>query len=169
MNNIHVIFDKFGFIGAYLDEKEAIKFVNEWKKHVNLMILDFPLNSEEQKDDIYFLPWKGVDTFPLALVTNDRTLFLKTQKKLVSMDLTFPDDIDFFTKKIGVVDPIEFQRLTDKSVRYKEDLLDKIFTKISEAEEMDLKQPFDKMLSGIISGHESILGDDNNYVTTVDD
>ena len=166
---IYTIVDKYGFIGAFDDIKKAMKIVKKWENTVELFILKFPFNSTLQKEEIYFLPYRGHDTdnkYPVALVTNDRMYFLRVQTKLLKMEMTYPDSIDFFTKRINCIDPIEFGRLIDKKLRYKEDIMDVILTKISQADKEDLKKPFHEMMASIITDQYDILGPKSEYVCT---
>lgn len=167
MNKLYVIVDKFGFIGAYNSKERAQHVVNCWTDQVDLMIISFPINPDLPLEEIYFLPYRGHETdnkFPVALVSNDRDYILKVQQKMVSMEMTYPDNIKFFTKKINTIDPIEYSRLVDKKLRYKEEFIDQILSKISEADEDELSKPFDEMMAGIIVGPYDILSAKSDFL-----
>lgn len=167
MSKIYVIVDKYGFIAAYDNLKKAEKIIDDWHKQVDLIMIEFLLDEDQQREEIYFLPYKChdlSDNLPVALVTNDRMKFLRTQVKLLNMELTFPDDIGFFTKKVNEIDAPEYTRLTEKKLRYKEEFVDTILTKLNENEAADTKLPFDKLMSGLIMDEYFILDDQYGYV-----
>ena len=167
-DSIYTIVDRYGFIGAFNNIKKPLQIIKKWNDKVDLFILKFPFNTNLQKEEVYFLPYRGHETdnkYPVALVTNDRSLFLKVQNKLLKMELTYPDCIDFFTKRINCIDPIEFSRLVDPKLRYKEDLMDTILTKISKADKCDLDKPFHEMMAGIMTDQYDILGPESEYVS----
>lgn len=167
MNKVYVIVDQFGYIGSYDSKEKADKIINYWEDQVDLMLLSFPINEELPLDKVYFLPYRGHETdnkFPVAIVSNDKNYILKVQKKMVSMDLTYPDNIHFFTKKINTIEPVEYSRLTDKKLRYKEDFVDQILTKINEADDEDLTKPFEEMMAGIVLGPYNILNEEGGYL-----
>ena len=150
---IYVVVDKFGFIGAYDNKDIALDLVNEWKNTVELLIINFPLDDAHQKEEVYFIPYSGLETdsrFPVAFVSNNKDKALAVQTKLVSMEMTYPDDIVFFTKKINNINPVEFMRLTNDHLRIKEALFDSLINKVENADKETLNLPFDQMISGLI-------------------
>lgn len=164
MDKLYVVVDKFGYIGTYDDKEKAQKIIEYWKDSVDLMILVFPIKSDLPIDEVFFLPYRGHESdnkFPVALVTNDKIYALKVQQKMVSMEMTYPDNIEFFTKKINRIDPIEYSRLVDKKLRYKEDFIDQILTKISGADADELDKPFDEMMAGIMLKDEIVQPSDD--------
>ena len=163
MGLIYVVVDKYGFISAYDAKESAVNLVNEWSKTVDLMVMTFPLDEECQKDEVYFIPYSGLETdvrFPVASVSNNKKYSLSVQNKLVQMECTFPDDLSFFTKKFNCIDPIEHSRLTNSKLRVKEALFDSLITKIEHVDDPDLlKKPFEEMISGLLWSPEDLLQD----------
>ena len=103
MSKIYCVIDNFGFIAAFSIIQKARKFIKEWEDKVELFIMEFSINDEKQKNEIYFMPYKGHEgchNFPVALVTNDKEYYLNVQSKLVKMGLAFPDDIEPFIEGI---------------------------------------------------------------------
>ncbi len=153
MDLIYVVVDKFGFIGAYDNKETALDLVNEWKNTVELLIMTFPFDEEHQKEEVYFIPYCGLEAdsrFPVAFVSNNKDKALSVQEKLVSMEMTFPDDISFFTKNINNINPVEFMRLTNDHLRIKESLFDSLINKIEKADKDTLDLPFQEMVAGLL-------------------
>ena len=158
MSKIYCVVDKIGFIATFSTIEKAKDFIKKWEDKVKLIILEFSINNEKQKSEIYFLPYKGHEgchNFPVALVTNDKEYYLNVQNKLVKMGLAFPDDIEFFTKKIDEVAPNEYNRLTSNFEQ--EDLLiTEILTNLKDENDIVLKDDFDTIVCGNIIGPDSV-------------
>jgi len=168
MNSIYTLVDKYGFLAAYDDKIKLKAIIKEWEDVVPLMIIEFPMNPNLQKEEIYFIPYSGLESdsrFPVALCTNDKKYALATQQQMIKMDSTYPDNINFFTKKLNCIEPVEFLRLTSKDVRQREDIVDTLLTKITEADEEDLKKPFNELINGILWEPSDLLKKDSELIT----
>ena len=160
MNWLYVLIDKFGFIAAF-DSKEKVQIViDEWSDSVNLMIVTFPLDDNCQKEEVYFIPYCGLETdcrFPVAFASNNKSRTLVVQKKLLDMDMTYSDNIKFFTKKINRIEAIELARLTDKQSRIRDIITTDLLSKIDDADGELMKLPFDQMIAGLLWDPKDIL------------
>jgi len=108
----YVVIDNFGFIGAFTTLELAKEVLNKYN-NIPLMIIQYPIHHNVQKDFVYFLPWKFGDNEggPPAIVSNDREYVLHLQTQLLALNLTLPDSLLFFTKKINKIDRFEMSRL----------------------------------------------------------
>ena len=150
---IYTIVDRYGFVGGFIDKSKLNLFLNKFKNNAKLITISFPLDEKSQKDYIYFLPYKvkdDCDMNPLALVTNNRNIFLSTQKCLLDMDITYPDDIKCFTRKINSVSDFEAERVLDDTVQNYKQMFDTLLTRISDEEKEYLERKLDDLKAGVI-------------------
>ena len=108
----YVVIDSFGFIGAFTTLELAKEVINKYE-NIPLMIIQYPMHHKSQKEFVYFLPWKFGENEggPPAIVSNDRVYVLHLQTQLLALNLTLPDSLLFFTKKINKIDRFEMSRL----------------------------------------------------------
>ncbi len=108
----YVVIDNFGFIGAFTTLKLAKEVINKYE-NIPLMIIQYPIHHSSQKEFIYFLPWKFGENEggPPATVSNDREYVLHLQTQLLALNLTLPDSLLYFTKRINKIDRFEMSRL----------------------------------------------------------
>ena len=108
----YVVIDNFGFIGAFTTLELANEIVHKYEK-IPLMVMQFPIHHKAQKEFVYFLPWKFGDNEggPPAIVSNDREYVLHLQTQLLALNLTLPDSLLFFTKRVNKIDSFEMSRL----------------------------------------------------------
>lgn len=168
--SIYTIVDKYGFIAAYDNKEKALGVINEWKKTIGLLLIEFPLDEKQQKKEVYFIPYMGLETdsrFPVALVTNNKDKAIRLQEKFVDMDMGYPDDILFFTKEMNCINPSEFARLTNDQLRIKEQIFDSLINKIEMADKETLNLPFDEMLAGLVWDPQDLLKSESKDIVNI--
>lgn len=107
-----VVSDSCGFIGAFRSIAEAKELVITRYSMVPLLVQRFPL-ALSGGENVWVVPYR--DTNAVAFVSNDREKSIATQRALQNVGLTYPDSIDYWEQPIGRVVLAAAERLASCS------------------------------------------------------
>ena len=94
-----------GFRRYFIDYGEHCDACNNKYDNLPLMIIQYPVHYKSQKEFVYFLPWKFGENEggPPAIVSNNREYVLHLQTQLLALNLTLPDSLLYFTKRVNKI------------------------------------------------------------------
>jgi len=147
-NTFFVVSDSSGFIVAYDDKEKLLDF---HKKYTSVRFITSAHNFIEgaQKNYVYILPYRDIDA--VAYASNCIESCRNMQKMLMSVNLTYDDDVEFWEQPFNIIN----KRIMD---RISEDGEER-----SEEEKLKLKNDLDEILNQklhILESHEK----ENIYV-----
>lgn len=108
MASLFIVVDQFGLIAGFTQEDRAYSLVESYPK-VKLMVIEFPLDKEMQKEEFYFIPYVGNNA--IALASNNKKYILNIKTQLLTVGLTYPDSLIFYTRDVNKVHELEMRRL----------------------------------------------------------
>ena len=110
MSYIYTVVDQHGFIAAFDDIEKAKVLLDDFKD-IKLLLWKFPLDPKCPINEVFFIPY--IDINAVALVTNNPVYAINMQMQLCELNLTYPDPIHFYKRKINHIHQLELKRLTD--------------------------------------------------------
>mgnify|MGYP001429839917 CR=1 FL=1 len=108
MASLYIVVDQFGLIAGFNNIDRAYTLIESYPK-VKLMVIEFPMDREMQKEEFYFLPYVGNNA--IALASNNKKYILNIKTQLLSIGMTYPDSLQFYTRTINKVHELEMRRL----------------------------------------------------------
>ncbi len=134
MKGIFTVVDQYGYIASFTNLQNAEKLLEEFRD-VNLFIMHFPIDDSHQKDEVYFIPYLGNNS--VALVTNNKKYAKNIQVQLLRLNLTYPDDIKYYTRLVDKIHELEYKRLIDPEFKHKVEIFDEALMKYEKMVETD--------------------------------
>ena len=113
MSSLYIVVDQFGLIAGFDKLDLANSLMSSYPK-VPLMVLEFPLDINEQKDEFYFLPYVGNNA--IAIASNNKKYILNIKTQLLTISMTYPDSINFYTRQINKIHELELKRLISPEI-----------------------------------------------------
>lgn len=120
MTSLYILVDQFGLIGGFDNYEVAKKLIDTYPK-IPLMIIEFPMDQNSQKEEFYFLPYVGNNAIAIASNNKDYVFNIKTQ--LMTISMTYPDPLSFFTREINKIHELELKRLLSPELHIGDDNL----------------------------------------------
>lgn len=120
MSSLYIVIDQFGLIGGF-DELCTVHALIENYPKIPLMVIEFPLDINEQKKEFYFLPYVGNNA--IALATNNKKYAINIKTQLLTVSMTYPDSLQFYTREINKVHELELRRLISPEIHTGDDNL----------------------------------------------
>jgi hypothetical protein len=134
MSSLYIVIDQFGLIGGFSKLDTARALIENHPK-VPLMIIQFPLDINEQKEEFYFIPY--VQNNAVAIATNNKKYALNIKTQLLTVSMTYPDPLQFYTREINKVHELELRRLITPEIHAGDpNLLDNINDIVGKMESM---------------------------------
>lgn len=113
MSSLYIVIDQFGLVGGFSKLKTAHALIENYSK-VPLMVIQFPLDPNEQKEEFYFIPY--VQNNAVALATNNKKYALNIKTQLMATSMTYPDPLQFYTREMNKVHELELRRLISPEI-----------------------------------------------------
>ena len=113
MSSLYIVIDQFGLIGGFSDLDTAHRLMENYPK-ISLMVIQFPLDPDEQKDEYYFLPYTQNNA--VALATNNKKYAINIKTQLLTVSMTYPDSLQFYTREMNKVHELELRRLLSPEI-----------------------------------------------------
>ena len=147
-NTFFVVSDSSGFIVAYDDKEKLLDF---HKKYTSVQFITSAHNFIEgvQKKYVYILPYRDIDA--VAYASNCIESCRNMQKMLMSVNLTYDDDVEFWEQPFNIINKKIMDRISEDGEER------------SEEEKLKLKNDLDEILNQklhILDSHEK----ENIYV-----
>ena len=152
-NIVYVILDKDGVLAVLDDKMRVDEFMMTYDKKT-MTYIPYQLDVTYPQDKVYVIPSMS-DSIPVY-VHNNKALILEVQKRLLDINMTYPDSIDYWEFVVGEISDEARRRASDIDVDKLVDMcadekmgdinIDDIIAKLKELG--DIGNVFDDMLSG---------------------
>lgn len=114
MASLYIVVDQFGLIAGFNDINKAYILIECYPK-ISLMVVEYPMDKTAQKEEFYFLPY--INNNAIALASNNKKYVLNIKRQLLSVGLTYPDSLDFYTREMNKIHELELKRLLHPEIQ----------------------------------------------------